>query len=341
MIDVLLSRRAFGAGATAVGLASLIGCSGDDDSGRSPSTTDQLRVLTGVQYQSWEAFLYVAEAKGWFAEAGLAVEVLPGEGTRRNLELLIGGQAEVATLDVTAAVLEFAAGTTDFVLTCVLHANLLACVMVLEDSGIEQLRDLEGRSIAVIPGGTNTLLFPALGRLAGFDAERVEQVALEPPFPQYLGSGTVDASMEFLPNQRLNEIQLQAQGVTTPVRVFPYADLLPQFYGSGFGVTRAFAGPNADLVRRFNRAALRALQYSVDNPEESAEIFAQAVPNQNLEAVTAGLQQLAAYVHADEGYAFGEFSPDRLAQTASSLEELGLVDRSVGPEEYLAPDLYS
>lgn len=337
MLTTLMSRRTFGAGVATAAAASLVGCSGGEEQDSNPggSRPDRVRVLTGAGPSSWESYLDLAIREGWFAEANIEVEVLPGEGTNRNLEQLTGGQVEFAALDVSAAMMAYAAGSGGFRLTAVLHNNLLACVAAPASSGIRQLRDLEGRSVAVLAGGTNTVLLPALGRLAGFDPDKVEQVPLFPPFPPYLASGEVDASLEFLPNQPLVEAT-----VGEPVEIIPYAEWIPELYGSATGVTTELAEQNPDLVRRFNEVSMRALQHSVDHPDQAAEAFVAANQEQNLDLTVAGLELLAPYVRAEPGFALGQFNPDRLVQTSSLLEELGAISTFVEPDEIVSLDLY-
>lgn len=341
MDRLLVTRRSLGIGALAGAAAVVTGPAGCSAGRQEPSPDageppNRVRVLTGAGPYPWEAYLDLAIAKGWFGEANLEVEVLPGEGTSANLKVLLEGEAEFAALDVSAAVIAYAQGSTDFTLSCVLHNNLLACVMAPESVGVTRLRDLEGRSVAVLPGGTNTLLLPALARLAEFDVDEVEQVPLYPPFFPYVQSGTVDVALEFLPSQPSVEGALGE-----PVRVFPYAEWFPEVYGTATGVTRTLAAGNPGLVRRFNQVSLEALQYAVDNPAETAEVFVEAHPENNrVETVTTALELLAPYVRPEPGLASGEINPDRLVQTSALLEELGAIDASVEPGDLYTPGLH-
>lgn len=329
-------RRALLAGAAGLplagvaGLAGLAGCTGGQP-GRPARSGDpaRIRVLTGLGFQGRESYLDVAIEMGWFAEVGLEVEVLPGEGTEQNLTLLSGGQAEFATLDVNAALIEHSRGTfTDFRLTAVLQDLLLSCVMVLESSGIRRPRDLEGTTIAYIPGGINDVVFPAFAQLAGFDAGTVELVTLPPPsFGAALAEGQVDAIMQFVVGRHTIE---QAAG-GSPVVVFPYADWLSELYGSGIGCPAALAADQPDLVRRFNTAALRGLRYAVDNPPRAGEIFAARHEGQDAEAAAAEVAALSGYVRPGEGFdgqqlRLGEFSEIRLVQSVALLEGLGVIE---------------
>jgi ABC-type nitrate/sulfonate/bicarbonate transport systems, periplasmic components len=135
-----MTRRAFSAGVLATGVALTVGCtrrSAPDPVVDPEGELRLVRVNTGLGLATGrEAYLTVAEEKGFFAEEGIRIEVIPGEGTVTNLTQLATGQVDVATIDINAGLVEFAKGAfTDFVLTAVLHAQLLGCIIVREDSG--------------------------------------------------------------------------------------------------------------------------------------------------------------------------------------------------------------
>jgi NitT/TauT family transport system substrate-binding protein len=340
-MTLAVSRRSVLAGAASLPVAAMVGCAGSRPEAPAPGEPVPARMLTGLGFQGREAYLDVAVEKGWFAEAGLAVEILPGEGTEQNLTLLSAGQTDFATLDVNAALIEYSRGTfTDFRLTAVLQDLLLSCVMALESSGIARPRDLEGRTIAYIPGGINDVVFPAYAQLAGFDPGSVELVALPPPsFGAALAEGRVDAIMQFVVGR--HTIERAAGG--EPVVVFPYADWLSELYGSGIGCAAGLAADDPDLVRRFNAAALRGLAYAVAHPAEAGEIFAARHEGQDPQAAAAELTALAGYVRPGQDFdgqlPLGEFAQVRLVQSVALLEGLGVIEAGFRYEDVVSPGL--
>jgi NitT/TauT family transport system substrate-binding protein len=328
-------RTLLGAAAAVPGAGLLAACTGgEDEPAAEPGEPARVRVNTGLGlFQGREAYLTVAEQRGYFREEGIEVEVLPGEGTEFNLTQLAAGQVDIATIDINAGMIEYAKGTfTDFVLACVLHASHLGCVMVPESSGIARPRDLADTVMAVIPGGTNTVLFPAFADLAGFDADTVEFVSPPPPdFGVLLRSGEVDAIQQFVVARGSIENDLGE-----PAVVFPYAEWLPELYGSGLGCNRALAADNPDLVRRFCRAALRGLAEAMADPEQAGRIFAGHGRHQGgqPEPVAAGENRLLQpYVHADDGLQLGQFDEVRLVKSAALLEAIGVLETSVVPSD--------
>ena len=342
MLTTPMTRRWFGIGVGAVATGWLTAACGGDTGEQRQGSQDlrTVRVNTGLGlFQGREAYLTVADELGYFAEEGIAVEVLPGEGTEINLTQLATGEVEFATIDVNAGMTYYAEGTfTDFVLTAVLHEQMLGCVMVPEDSGITRPRDLEGTTMGVIPGGTNTVLFPAFAQLSGFDPGTVEFASPPPPsFGALLAIGELDAVQQFVVGRPNIE---QAAG---PVRVFPYADTLEELYGSALGCSRTLLAEDPQLVRAFNRAALRGLRHAVDNPAEAGEIFAghqRHEGGQPAPVAAAENELLGPYVQAGDEAALGEFDPVRLAQAAGILRSYGVTGTSVRPEDIVAFDMF-
>jgi NitT/TauT family transport system substrate-binding protein len=334
---VPVRRRTLLATASAVAGASVLAaCTGKKDEPAAASgEPGRVRVNTGLGlFQGREAYLTVADQLGFFRDEGIEVEVLPGEGTEFNLTQLAAGQVDIATIDINAGMIEYAKGTfTDFVLACVLHASHLGCIMVPESAGIARPRDLEGTVMAVIPGGTNTLLFPAFADLAGFDADTVEFVSPPPPdFGVLLQAGEVDAIQQFVVARGGIEHDLGE-----PAVVFPYAEWMPELYGSGLGCSRRLAAEDPDLVRRFCRAALRGLAYAMADPDGAGAIFAghERHAGGQPEPVAVGENWLLRpYVHADDGLALGQFDEVRLAQSTALLQAIGVIETSVVPTDF-------
>jgi NitT/TauT family transport system substrate-binding protein len=348
----IVRRRTVLGAAAAIPVAGVTaGCTGAEAPAESGAPA-RVSVLTGLGFQPWEAYLDYGIAEGFFAEENLEVQVRPGAGTGENLRLLVGNQAEFATLDVNAAIMEYSKGAdpanrddedpgyTDFVLTCVLHDSLLACVMTLASSGIERPRDLAGRTIAAIPGGINTVAFPAFADLAGFDAGTCELVNLPvPAFNAALAGGEVDAIMRFTLDQFRTERDIGQELV-----VFPYSEWLPELYGSGIGVRPQLAEQNPALVAAFNRAALRSLRATVDNPEAAAAVFAAAHPDEptlDVDSVVAANQAMATVVRAADGLRPGELSERRLSLSIALMQSLGVVDAGVTAADVARFDLVS
>ncbi|WP_158632367.1 ABC transporter substrate-binding protein [Micromonospora sp. Llam0] len=295
--------------------------------------------MTGAGFQGREAPLLVARAQGWFRDEGLAVEVLPGKGSGENLKLLAAGQVDVATLDVNAAMIEASApgGIRDFRLTSVLHQRNLACFVALASSGIRTPGDLAGRRLSYLPGGINHVLFPTYAQLAGFDPSGVQWVGNPVPAQHaaLLAEGRVDAISQFVP-----AVESVRSVAKQDLSVLPFADWIGDLHGSAMAVSTATATNLAAVVRRFNRALLRGLDYCMSHPDQAGKAYASQPETQGQQAhlATAELTALRGYVTPAEGR-LGHFDEARVARNIAILHGAGAIPVGLVPSDIIAPDL--
>jgi NitT/TauT family transport system substrate-binding protein len=336
----VISRRTFALSGAAVATAGLLGACGSKARSSGPRGTEKVSILTGASFQGREAPIFVARDKGWFAEAGLEVQVLPGKGTTENLKTLVGGQATFATLDVSASFIESSKpnGIKNFRLTSVLHQRNLACFLALERSGIKTPSDLVGKTISFIPGGINYELFSTYARLANFDPAKVKWVNIGPPQnATMLAQGKVDAISQFVP------AVTSVQGLASqPITVLPFTDYITDLHGSAIGVTTETAQTKPDLVRRFNRALLKGLQYAIDHPDETGQIYVkqQEAKGQSLVAAVGEINGMSGYVHTAAIQApFGHFDPPRVARNIAILRGAGTIPDGSNPTDIVSFDL--
>lgn len=333
-----ITRRSLLLGTAAATVTALTACDSEGDQAGTPAT-EKVTILTGAGFQGREAPIFVARQKGWFAEAGLDVQVLPGKGTTENLKNLAGGQATFATLDVSGAIIEYTrpGGITNFTLTSMLHQRNLACFVALESSNIRTASDLAGKTLSYIPGGINHLLFPTYAKLAGFDDSKIKWVNAAPPqHPTLLLQRKVDAISQFVP--AVQSIQALAK---EPLVTLPFTDYLTDLHGSAIGVSAETARNKPDLVRRFNAALLRGLTYSVEHPDESGQIYAaqKETQGQKVEAAVAELKGMTGYVQGIASTPIGEFDMGRIARNIAILQGAGAIPASIQPTDIVSPDL--
>lgn len=338
MSTSVMTRRSLLVGAAATA-AAVAGCDSGSDSEPTSRATEKVTVLTGAGFQGREAPIFVAREKGWFTEADLEVQVLPGKGTTENLKALVGGQATFATLDVSGALMEYAKpdGIKDFRLTSVLHQRNLACFVALQSSGINTPPDLAGKTLSYIPGGINHLLFATYAQLAGFDASKIKWVNAGPTqHGALLAQRKVDAISQFVP--AVESVRALAK---QPLTVLPFTDYLTDLHGSAIGVTADAAKNKSDLVRRFNNALLRGLKYSIDHPDEAGKIYAsqKETTGQKPEAAVAEVKGLVGYIEGIANAPFGHFDMSRVARNIAILQGAGAIPAGLPPTDIVAPDL--
>jgi NitT/TauT family transport system substrate-binding protein len=319
--------KRFAAVAFASALLLTAGCDADRkaaDPGPSGGSLTPVTYLTGAGVQGREAFIYVAMEKGYFQEEGLEVKVQPGNGTEQNLKLLQSGQADYATVDITAALIAYGQKKfVDFTVVNAVQQMNLSCIMALSGSGVAGPKDLAGKTIAYIPGGVVYSLFKAYAQLAGVDGSGIKWVVMNAQqMPQNLAAGSIDAATQFAVGKPA--VEAAAKGKTAVV--MPFSTYLTDLYGNGVAVTKKRLADNPKQVRAFNRAVLRGVAYAMANPDEAGEIYAKYQKLQPAKVAAAENKLMKPYVEGGtNGAAIGSLDRDRVARNIAIIQSAGLI----------------
>ncbi|MFC7534157.1 ABC transporter substrate-binding protein [Actinoplanes sp. GCM10030250] len=309
----------------AVTLGIVLLLSGCGDSAEPTTAKDKITYLTAFGAVGRDAFAWVAEDKGYFRDAGLDVTIQLGAATGENIKVLSAGQAQFANLDLTGTwILADKGEARDMRAIAAIHQQTLVSIITLEGSGITEPKQLEGRKLGAATGSVNQLLFPAYAKLAGIDASKVEWVNAPPAqLPALLASGRVDALSTFLIGVRGIE---KAAGGKKAV-VLPYSEFLPDLFGNGLIAPVSVIEGNPDLTRRFRDAALKGLQYTLDHPDEAAQILKKAQPAADVTAAVGEITLMAPYVKPS-----GVIDKSRVSQALATLQSGGLIGSGLTPD---------
>lgn len=214
----------------------------------------------------------VAEELGYFAQAGLEVEVIAPADPSDPPKLVAAGKAELAISYQPQLHLQIHEGLP-LLRVGTLVATPLNCLLTLEDGPIKSPADLKGGRVGFSVGGVEEAVLGQILRSHGVAPQDIELVNVNWSLSPSLMSGQVDAVIGAFRNFELN--QMDIEGV--PGRCFfveeeglpPYDELI------------YVANPetmDADMIRRFLAATERATQYIINHPEESWKIFSGTAP---------------------------------------------------------------
>lgn len=323
--------------AVAVTMLVASACTGEDgDNGSEETAPDEVVYITAFGVLGREAYAWVAQEKGYFEEADINVEILPGTGTGDNVALVASGQADFATGDFSGVTLLMGTDAVEGITVVgAIHQIALIGFMSLEDTGIRVPQDLEGKSIADSTGSVGRLLWPTYAELAGIDPSTVELVDAAPPdLPGLLAAGTVDAIGQFDVGRPL--ITAVAEGRTASF--LPYSEFMSDLYGNSLVTSSDLAQQDPDLVQRFRDALFRGLEYAIENPAEAGEILASAEETVNPEVAAAELEIMESYVR-QAGVPIGGIDEVRVSQTIALLEATGAIPPGLTAEDVISTNL--
>lgn len=307
MRSTVSRRRLLGAaGAAAAGPVLLAACTGEDsEQPDSPSgPVDQVRTMTGFGETAREVFQMVAREKGFFAEANIEVTAIEaGAGGDTNHTALASGQVDFMVADSSGAFARYVNGDDDtFQIVAAIHQLFPMALLGYEDEGIFRPRDLNGRRIGIAAGTIAERLWPVYAaETPGLEPESVEVIPTSPQtqVPE-LVSGQLDAIALF----SVSAPSLEAAGQGRKVTALPWSEVFTDLYGNALITSKQLVAENPDLVARFTGAALRGLEYTLDNPDEAAQILVDAFPEQNLQVAAEEIRQL-------RDFCYGGLTPDQ------------------------------
>lgn len=329
----MLTRRQLGV-ATAV--ATVAGCDRDRPSQPAGGRTDRVTYLTGFGVSGRESHAWVAQAKGFFAEAGLEVAIEPGAAGDSNHQILAAGKAQFAGVDASGAFIRYGRGAdTSFQIVAAVQQTTLLSIVTLDGNRINSPRDLEGRRIGVGTGAAPKTLFPAYAKLAGVDAAKVTWIDSTPQqLTPLLVAGQVDAIGLFVVGTPAVEKAARRKTV-----VLPYSTYISDLYGTVLVTPKALVEHDPDLVRRFTGALLRGLAYAIEHPDEAGQILHRAAPTQDPAVAAQEMTLMRPYALPARGASVGVLDPSRVARCIAVLQSLALIPPGLTGEQLVRFDL--
>ena len=143
-------------------------------------------------------------------------------------------------------------------------------IMVLQDSPIKTLDDLNGKKLAFLgPGTVPDMMLDALPKRAKIRKEGIKLVPMPAPnMPDALAHGLVDAIFAIPPADTVAERKYHARTIANATELVPYVGL------STFALSREFANVNPEAAKKLYRACIRFSRWIDDNPADARRVAA-------------------------------------------------------------------
>lgn len=217
--------------------------------------------------------IIVAQEKGFFADAGLEVEVIAPADPADPPKLVAAGKADYAITYQPQLHLQVHEGLP-LKRIGTLIATPLNCLMVKADGPVQDIADLKGRKIGYSVSGVEEALVSTMLANAGLSIDDVEMINVNWSLSPALIAGQVDATIGAYRNFELTQMRLEnAQG-----RCFFVEEQGVPTYDELIFVANP-ANMEADTSRRFLQAVERGAQYMVNHPDEAWQIFSATAPD--------------------------------------------------------------
>lgn len=217
--------------------------------------------------------IIIAKQQGYFKEVGLKVTIQEPADPSLPPKMVASNKVDAAVYYQPSLLLSVSEGLP-LKWAGTLIGNSLDGLIVLENNGIDSLKDLKGKSIGVSLGGFETAVLDELFAPHGFSSKDVKLVNVGWNLSSSLMSKKVDAIMGAYRNFELNQLELEGK----KGRMFFYETHGIPNYDELIFIANARTA-NDQQLKKFLSAIEKATAFIVANPEKSWEIFANYNPN--------------------------------------------------------------
>jgi len=286
-----MQARLYRLGLLGLALALLAGC-GARPSGGPAKVTLMLDWTPNTNHTG----LFVAQAKGWYKEQGLDVEIVqPGQGGT-PVSLVAAGKADFG-ISFQEEVTNARATDVPVVSIAAIIQHNTSALISLKSKGITRPKDLEGKKYAAFGLPIERQVLDVLMKCDGADVNKLQFVDIGSSDPLTAISRDMDVAWIFEGWEGI-EAQLRGMDVNS-IRLLDWVQCLPDYYTPVLVTSEQMIAQRPDIVRRFVAATAQGYRYAIDHPQEAADILIQAAPEANPELIRRSQAWLSPRYQAD------------------------------------------
>ena len=248
-----------------------------------------VRLQLKWRHQFQFAGFYAALEKGYYREAGFDVTIIPGTPGTDPVEVVLKGGADFGVAS-SELVVRYAGGAPVVVLASIFQHSPLT-LFVPRDTGINTVRDLAGRKVALAPWETE--IFAYLQR------EQVPLDRLQLVQHDYSVDTLLQGRVDALAGYETDESYYLQQS-TRQYRQFTPRSSGVDFYGDTLFTTRTLVTKHPEWAEAFRAASLRGWEYALAHQEEiSVLIHAKYAPDLPVEKLRFEAERMLPLVRSD------------------------------------------
>lgn len=257
--------------------------------------------------------IYLAIKKGYFKEEGIELTVLRGSGSADSAKKIDLGQADVGISDAPTVLTAISKG-----------ANLKMVAVVFDKAGnnmffkksanIKTPKDLVGKKIAVPPGDSHRVLWPAFATINGVDPNSVTLVNVKPEGKQAIvAAGEVDGAFDLYTSYAIWEKVLGKGEVGNLL----WANFGLPIYGHTYFVNNDLIKKNPKLIEKFLRATHKGWRDTKANPAAAIDAMVEMVPGLDGPTLLATMPQILDLCVTERSakYGLGWIEPELMQKT--------------------------
>lgn len=282
----------------------------------------QLRWLHQPQFVGY----HMAKAKGFYADAGLDVEIRPGGKGISPVQEVLAGRSDFGVGN-TEVLTSYASGEPLLALACVFQHSP-SVFLARRDSGILTVADMRGKRIMMFPGHQDAELFATLYYQGLHERQLI-------PIPTSVNvddliADRVDIFNAYLSNE---PFYLEERGIA--VSIINPRNYGIDFYSDILFTTQAQEQANPTRVERFRAASLKGWRYALSHPDEAIALLRKEYGVNRSQAHMEYELQMSKEMIQPLYVEIGYMNPDRFEHIMAQLLEIGLITHSLPLTDFL------
>ena len=220
-----------------------------------------IKFTLGWKTQGSDAAFFYAKDNGYFKEEGLNVIIDQGEGSGATVTRVMSGAYDAGFGDVNAIIQNASLKPQEApVMVYMLWNQPPFAIVTKKTSGINTIKDFEGRTLGGAQGTPTTRMLPVFVRKNSLDGDKIKISNMAPNLQEpMLIKGDIDGALVFNITSYFNLV-LNRQDPDKDFKWFSFGDYGLDLYSNGVMVSRKLLASNpkavAGLVRAVNKAAI-------------------------------------------------------------------------------------
>ncbi|MBC2607934.1 ABC transporter substrate-binding protein [Pelagicoccus albus] len=226
----------------------------------------KLKMVLNWRYEGPQAWYFLAQDRGYFAKAGIDIQIDQGNGSGAAVGK-VAGIYDVGFGDVNALI-QLAAQKPEEAPVCVyqLYNTPPFTIAVLKDGPIKTAKDLAGRTLGGAPNDGALKLFSIFSKGAGIDTSNIDIVHFQPNMrEQMLRTKQVDGVFGYVNTIRFSA-KLSGMDPDNDLRFINFSDYGIDLYSNGIIVNRELAVDKPEIVRGLVHGINRGISDVIADP---------------------------------------------------------------------------
>src|SRR5689334_23449476 len=296
---------------------------------------DKVVLLLNWYVYSEHAPFFLGKARGYYDQEGIDLDIQEGRGSGVTVQAVAAGTANFGYADVPTMIKGASKGAPVIAVGVARQTSRMS-EMDYADHNIRKPEDIKGKTVAVTPGDSMSQIWPLFLKKTGLKESDFKTVAGD---AQTKLNAVINNQADLLLGYVMDQaIKLQD---ATHKQVYPirFADYGVNMVSSGIIVQKDLLKTKPDMVKRFLRAATRALEESAKDPAAAIDAMLKANPKSGVrDTALIGMKETARLYKGpdnpnDKPLRVGA---KNMAETLQLLVDYGGLDKaSAGkPEDY-------